>query len=123
MEENNVTFCGISNNIPQELSNNDIFCLPSDYEGVPMTLIEAMATGMPIVATNVGGIPDMLESDKDALLCDTNSGAVANCLIKLIESEELRGCLGKNALKCSNEFSSQTMAKNYLSIYEGDNRL
>ncbi len=116
----NVNFCGLSNNIPQELSNNDIFCLPSDYEGVPMTLIEAMATGMPIVATNVGGIPDMLETEKDALLCDSNPDAVADCLIKLIESEELRQSFGQNALNRSNEFSSQTMANNYISIYEGN---
>jgi len=121
--ESNVTFCGLSSNIPDELSGNDIFCLPSDYEGVPMTLIEAMASAMPIVATKVGGVPDMLGNGEDALLCDCDSDAVADCLIKLIESKELREKFGKNALKRSIEFSSETMAKRYLSLYERDNKL
>ena len=114
----NVDFCGLSNAIAEELAKNDIFCLPSDYEGVPMTLIEAMASAMPIVATNVGGIPDMLLTGKDAFLCEKSSDAVADCLIELISSSDLRKKFGENALIRSNEFSSQTMTKHYLEIYQ-----
>ena len=112
-----VIFHGTIDDIACKFIENDIFCLPSNYEGVPMTLIEAMAVAMPIVATNVGGIPDMLENEKDALLCDVNSDAVAKCLIRLIDSEELRQTLGKNALNRSSEFSSYSMAKKYLDLY------
>ena len=115
--ESSVTFCGLSNNIPKELSQNDIFCLPSDYEGVPMTLIEAMASAMPIVATSVGGVPDMLTHGKDALLTDATKDDVANALCEMVESEELRETLGKNSLKRANDFSSKTMAEQYVKIY------
>lgn len=50
------------------MESSDIFVLPSLFEGMPMTLIEAMGTGMPILASNVGGIPDMIENEKSGLL-------------------------------------------------------
>ena len=54
---------GQVDNIIELYSNYDAFLLPSHYEGMPITLIEAMASGMPIIASEVGGIPDMLRHD------------------------------------------------------------
>ena len=71
-----VEFLGLQPNVYPYLQKADVFCLPSEYEGVPMTLIEAMGTGLPIVASNVGGIPDMLENEKNALLVEPNDIAV-----------------------------------------------
>ena len=61
--QKHVHLLGQMSSVYECLHNADIFALPSLYEGVPMTLIEAMGTGLPIVATRVGGIPDMLDDD------------------------------------------------------------
>jgi len=112
-----VVFHGLTDHVAHELSKNDIFCLPSNYEGVPMTLIEAMASAMPIVAAAVGGVPDMLADGLDAFVCDNNADVVAHCLIRLIESQKLRETFGQNALKRAHDFSSKKMAEEYMKLY------
>jgi len=103
--------------VPEVLSKSDIFCLSSIYEGVPMTLIEAMASAMPIVATAVGGVPDMLTNERDAFVCSNNVDDFAQCLIMLIKSKELRESFGQNALKRAHDFSSRKMAEEYMKLY------
>ena len=89
-----VEFAGLQSNVYPWLHNADVFILPSKFEGMPMTLIEAMGTGLPIIASNVGGIPDMLYSDA-----------------------KKREYWGRNALQRSSLFSSQAMARKYLQLY------
>ncbi len=115
--ENSVIFHGTSPDIKSKLLENDIFCLPSNYEGIPITLIEAMASAMPIVATNVGGVGDMLTDGNDAFVCENDVEKISDSLCCLIESEELRTKFGQNALLRAQNFSSQKMAQEYLKIY------
>lgn len=112
-----VEFLGLQSNVYPFLHKADVFCLPSEYEGVPMTLIEAMGTGLPIIASNVGGIPDMLTSKKDALLIDPNEKDIIETLEFFYSNEGKRKELGQNALRKSVMFSSQTMAKKYIDVY------
>jgi glycosyltransferase involved in cell wall biosynthesis len=80
------------------LVESDVFALPSYNEGVPMAMLEAMAYGMPIVATPVGGIPDAVTHEVEALLVEP--GAVEQlsaALHRLIEQDTLRHTLGRNA--------------------------
>ncbi|MBR3933200.1 MAG: glycosyltransferase [Clostridia bacterium] len=116
--EKNVVFNGVSHNIENELIKNDIFCFPSIYEGVPLALIEAMASAMPIVATNVGGISNMLENEIDAFVTDNNTKTISDSIIKLIASKELRETMGANAYNRAKDFSSLNMAKRYMYLYE-----
>ena len=113
---NAVSFLGTQSNVHQFISKADVFVLPSKYEGMPMTLIEAMGSGMPIVATRVGGIPDMLD-DKSALLVPTEIEAIAEAFEKYYLNEDLRKTHGLAALKRAELFSAETMAKRYLSVY------
>lgn len=113
-----VVFVGITDQVCQYMCESDMFILPSLYEGVPMTLIEAMGCGMPIVATAVGGIPDMLFNEKDALLIDADELSIKNAMNKLYVNENLRERCGLNALKQSGLFSSRNMANAYVSIYQ-----
>jgi len=113
-----VTFCGMQSDVHPYLQNADIFVLPSKYEGMPMTIIEAMATGLPIVATDVGGIPDMVTNGKSALLVPCEPAAIADACRKLILDPLLREKLGRNAFCDSEKFSAEHMAQNYCRIYQ-----
>ncbi len=113
-----VSFEGQKEDIPGYLRHADIFCLSSDYEGMPMTLIEAMAAGLPIVSTNVGGVPDMLRNDHSALLTGLDSGELADALLRLLTDVSLRKKIGQNAAKDSKRFSHTYMAHRYISLYE-----
>lgn len=113
-----VEFLGLQDNVYEYLHNADIFTLPSLYEGIPMTLIEAMATGLPIVATNVGGIPDMLVDGESATLTERDNQKIADAFLRLATDENLRKKLGEKAKSESVKFSSTIMAKNYLEIYK-----
>lgn len=112
-----VEFLGLQSNVYPFLHKADIFCLPSEYEGVPMTLIEAMGTALPIIAGNVGGIPDMLTNGESALLIEPEIHAVEKAMEALYSSEQKRAKLGQKACKRSKDFSSEAMAKGYMKIY------
>ena len=114
-----VEFLGVQDNVYSFLNEADVFVLPSFVEGIPMTLIEAMGTGLPIVATAVGGVSDMLENGTSALLCDVDEEKIAECFEKYYLDEQLREWHGKAALERSKIFSAEEMAKKYLEIYKG----
>ncbi len=113
-----VRFCGAQSNVYPYLHDADIFLLPSLYEGMPMAIIEAMGTALPIVATEVGGVPDMLENGVSGMLTPCEEEALRSACRKLIESEELRARMGQNALRGSRRFSAEHMAEQYCRIYQ-----
>ena len=103
---------------PYSLYNSaDIFALPSIYEGMPMTLAEAMASGLPILTTDVGGIPDMLVDEISALMCGTDRASIAAGLDRLLSDRDLREYIGRNARKDAPSLSAETMADGYLRLY------
>jgi glycosyltransferase involved in cell wall biosynthesis len=113
-----IRFEGLKQNVYPYLSKADIFVLPSKYEGMPMTLIEAMGTGLPIVASRVGGIPDMIKDGEEGLLITPDKEHLVNAVDQLLTNEKLRSHLGKKALTRSRDFSSEIMAKKYEELYE-----
>lgn len=115
--ESYVDFLGVQKNVFPFLSEADIFVLPSLYEGMPISLIEAMGTGMPIVATSVGGIPDMLKNEESAILVCVDPKEVANALEIVSNDSVLREKLGRNAKKQACKFSAETMVEEYMKIY------
>lgn len=89
--ERNIEFLGVFQDIKEVMKKIDIFVLASLSEGMPLTLIEAMAYGKPIVATNVGGINELVKDGTTGFLVPAeNSGALAEAIIKLIESPQKR---------------------------------
>lgn len=115
--EDCVEFLGLKPNVYKYMNEADIFVLPSLWEGMPITLIEAMATGLPIVATDVGGISDMITHDDSGLVVKAQVEDIAEALDRLIRNKELRIKLGNNALKKSICFDAIQMAKGYETIY------
>lgn len=115
--ENVVEFLGLQSNVYPWLHDADLFILPSKFEGMPMTLIEAMGTGLPIIASSVGGVPDMLKNGDNAILINPNLNALLVSLNELYSDEKERRRIGKNARERSNYFSAYQMAQAYIQIY------
>lgn len=87
-----------SDNIPLWLNAADIFVLPSLSEGTPNVLLEAMACGLPCVASKVGGVPELIQDGENGLLAAPKSSAeLAEKILELIHNPSLREKLGRNA--------------------------
>jgi len=114
-----VVFRGFVDNARSLLSTFDIFILPSRSEAMPYAPLEAGFVGLPVIATNVGGIPEIIEDGVSGLLISKeNPGAILSALIKLYEDENLRKRLGENLKKkVETEFSSDKMTEDTLNLY------
>ncbi len=113
-----VKFLGVQNNVYSYLHDVDMFTLPSNYEGIPMTLIEAMGTGLPIVATAVGGVPDMLTNGENALIVENDIFSVSVAFDVFYNKQEKRKMFGESAKDRAQAFSSSVMGGSYIGIYE-----
>lgn len=96
--ENDVIFAGFQNNVDQLLPAMDVFALPSLTEGTPMAILEAMANGIPVVASSVGDIPRIIESGRDGMLFHPGSPEeIAAKVQTLYNDRSLRARLAKAA--------------------------
>lgn len=115
--DDEVVFCGLQGNVYPFLQAADCFILPSLYEGMPITLVEAMGGGLPIIASAVGGVPDMIENGRSGILISPNADQLVLALKKLMADEKLREFLGENAFVKSKEFSTERMFNGYDNLY------
>jgi glycosyltransferase involved in cell wall biosynthesis len=124
VEENNlsqhVTFTGYVENVEEYLKASDCFVLPSRSEGLPLSLIEAMACGLPSIATTVGGIPDVVMDWENGVLVDPgDNGALRDAIWQLYSEEERTRDLGKHARATVKEgFSMQSVAEAHIETFE-----
>ncbi len=96
--EDRVVWAGFQKNVVPYYALAAIFALPSHSEGSPNVILEAMAAGLPIAATSVGGVPEILEDGVTGLLVPArNPRALAEALRRLLLSEDLRGQLAAAA--------------------------
>ena len=96
----------------------DIYVCSSVKEGLPYSIIEAMSAGLPIVATNVGGIPELLANDCGILVEPKNSDAIFMGIEKIISSPGLGNILGNNAkIIAQKKYSLDTMIQKTHQIY------
>jgi len=115
-----ITFLGTVHDVPKLLKTADIFVLATHYEGLPLSIIEAMRSGLPIVANDVGGISELVRHDENGLLCPANStDAMANALEALINTPKTRTQLGKTSQqRFSNEFTDTVMFEKTAKVYQ-----
>ncbi|MHB9129425.1 MAG: glycosyltransferase family 4 protein, partial [Candidatus Humimicrobiaceae bacterium] len=99
-------------------SNSDIFILTSDYESFGMVLIEAMASGLPIIASNIPALRNVVENDKTGLLVKLEPEDFAKAIEKLINNPQLKEKLIKNGLEEVKRYNWDEITKKFEDIYE-----
>jgi len=114
-----VTFLGNISNVKGLLANSDIFAMSSSWEGLPISLLEATAAGLPSIVTNVGGCSEVIHSCQSGVVVDepTPEG-YADALRSLIESHESRCFYGENASRYSFKYSIQHSVTRHLALYD-----
>jgi glycosyltransferase involved in cell wall biosynthesis len=117
--EKAVLFLGWRSDIPEIITDCDIFVLSSDWEGLGIVLIEAMASRKPIVATNVGGIPEVVEDGVTGILVPPrNPEALAKAILRLAKDDKLRKEMGERGReKAIKEFDIKIAVNNYERLY------
>ncbi len=118
--DKHVKFIGFTNDVPSLLYKTDIVVLPSYNEGLPLSIIEAMAMGKAIVATKIAGIPEMITDGENGLLiAPGDTKALISALKNLIENPTLRVNLGKSARICYDQkFTNKIFQAKMLSLFE-----
>ena len=115
-----IKFLGERHDIVELLSEVDVFVLSSIAEGIPMTILEAMSCGIPVVATRVGGIPEVIEDRKNGRLVDKqNPEQLANALLEYIKQPNIVEQESISARqRIVNHFSEMQMVEQYLACYD-----
>jgi glycosyltransferase involved in cell wall biosynthesis len=112
-----VRLCGFQRNPWKYIARADVFALTSRYEGFGNVLVEAMACGVPVVATRSSGTSDIVRDGVDGLLVDRHEpAAVAAALERLLGDEPFRRSLGDGARSGAGRFASAVIAREYETV-------
>ncbi len=115
---NDVIMTGFRDDIPDILPELDIFLISSETEGLGTSVLDAFASGVPVVATAAGGIPESVIHEKTGLLCPVkDDGGLSKEVIRLASDENLRNRLVTNAKSHLQNFTKTNMASKTLSLY------
>ncbi len=113
-----VQFLGFRTDIHSLLPAADFFCLATESEGLGSSILEAMASGLPVVATRVGGIPEVVEDSRTGLLVPSSDpGALANAMARMASDGGLREELGKRGRERAGLFSADRTAEGTDRVY------
>jgi glycosyltransferase involved in cell wall biosynthesis len=106
-------------NLPQKYHEADIFSLCSLAEGMPLVVLEAMGTGLPIVASRVQGITDLVEVGTNGELFDPGDvNQLVKHLVRLIDDGEQRVKMGQKSTELAQGYDWENIAQSYLELYE-----
>lgn len=115
-----VVFAGQISDVGPYFALADVLALPSHGEGSPNVLLEAMAAGLPVVSTTVGGIPEIVEHEKSALLLPAGDvSAMTRGLQRVLTDENLARSLQENALEEAQKYAPEVRLQALLEIYRG----
>mgnify|MGYP001468500989 CR=1 FL=1 len=116
----NIHFIGFVDDTPDYLANLDGFVLSSDAEGFSISTIEAMATGLPLVATKCGGPQEIISSSQQGMLVDVSAEAIARGMASVIESVRQKNAVRNEAAvaRVKSSFSIDAMVAAYQQCYE-----
>lgn len=117
-----VTLLGFRDDVPDILAAADLFVMPSLSEGLPLALVEAMAAALPVVVSEVGGVPEVAVSGKEAILVPPGDPKLlAEGLSSLMRDADARAAMGGAArARAVRDFSVSTMCEAYERLYRGE---
>ena len=115
-----VTFLGHRDDARRWLAGVDVYANSSVSEGVSLTILEAMAAGLPVVATDVGGTPEVVTPDSGELVPARDPAALAGAIARLASDADRRRTLGRQARdRAARQFTIERMVNTYLDMYRG----
>jgi glycosyltransferase involved in cell wall biosynthesis len=113
-----IQYVGQMKPIHDAIAALDLFVFPSRHEALGSVLLETMLCQAPIIAADVGGIPDLIKHDITGLLCPPNDPETLACMItKILEEQKSRERLANAAYEHVKELSADAMAKDYMPLY------
>jgi glycosyltransferase involved in cell wall biosynthesis len=115
-----VFFLGFREDVPRILASLDLFVMSSHLEGLGTSILDAMASRLPVVATQVGGIPEVVIHEETGLLvAPRNPEALARAILKIQQDPALARRLGEKGYEVVHEkFSAEAMARRIIAVYE-----
>lgn len=114
----NVYCLGEIKNASRYYALADLCLLPSNYEGLPMTIIEAMNFGKPVVASDVGGISEIVRNNENGFVLENNSELFVEKIKYILENDDICHAFGEKSKQIfERELTSELMVKKYLEIY------
>ena len=107
-------------NLPQRLARASVFVRPSRSEGMGVAFLDAMAAGVPIIGTRVGGIPDFLKDHETGLFCTVDDPqSVAAAITEILDNEDVRNRIISNASQLVRErYDWNTIVPQYKLLFE-----
>lgn len=116
--DDKVKLKGIVENVSEELNRSHIYVMSSNYEGLPLSILEAMACGLPIIATKAGGVVDIVKNEENGILIEIgNQNQLEKAIKRLCQDKELRKKMSNNSKEMSKEYDIKVVAKNYQDLY------
>lgn len=104
--------------VPKMLAASDVFVLGSNWEGNPLAVMEAMAAGLPVVATAVGGVPELVETGEEGLLVDAGDRSGFASAMRTLLDSRLRLAMAHSARRRAvREFTLERMVRGYTDVY------
>jgi glycosyltransferase involved in cell wall biosynthesis len=114
----NVTFYGFVDNVGDYLAAFDLFILPSNKEGIGGILLDAMDQSLPVIASRVGGLPEIVRDGDNGLLIEPRSPEQLQvAILRAYENPELCARLGQSGRAFASKFTAAAMAEQYLQLY------
>lgn len=118
-----VSMPGMKKNVSEYLQQADIYVSTSLTEGLPLSILEAMSCGLPVVATDVGGTKDIVNDGVNGFMISKNDDkALYEAILKLVISKNLRNEMGNNAHLTSQSWSLTQCAENYGKLYDEEHK-
>ncbi len=118
--EKQVHFLGFRRDIAELFRAVDLFVFPSRYDSMPLVVLEALASGLPVVTTRASGFGELMGQDSEGIVIEDpyDAMAVHSALLRLYDQAGLREQMGRQARRLAETYSWQKMARQYEALYE-----
>jgi len=115
-----IIFSGSCKDVPMRIANSDVFCLISNWEGLPLTILEAMRGGLPVIASDVGGVSEaVINGETGYLVPQGNETAIVLAIRDLLTSENKRLLMGESGRRLYEQnFTFEMMLNKTIEVYQ-----